>query len=141
MPIDAVAFHRLQCAGIERSRLQRAFVQPAHARGLGNPALAGLAGEHRSDVRVAVFLRGVIHAHVGDAQVAAAAVGERYLEPQPLLAGYRDDAPAAQLRHLRRVEVRTPVAPDIPLVPALGHYLSSLGPHAPAQPWRAGAEK
>src|SRR3546814_13459517 len=49
---DAVAFHRLQFAGIERSRLQRAFVQPAHARGLGNPALAGLAGEHRAAVGV-----------------------------------------------------------------------------------------
>src|SRR3546814_14441844 len=101
-----LAFHRLQFAGIERSRLQRAFVQPAHARGLGNPALAGLAGEHRADVGVAAFLRGVIHAHVGDAQVAAAAVGERYLEPQPPLAGDLDAVAAAQLRHPGRVAVR-----------------------------------
>src|SRR3546814_12833246 len=85
-------------------------------------------------------LRGVIHAHVGDAQVAAAAVGERYLEPQPLLAGDRDAVAAAQLRHLGRVEVRRLVDVDLRLVHGRGHFRGRRGQRARAQQCEAGEE-
>ena len=82
-----VRLHLLQAFGVEARRLQRAFVDAAHAGGFGDPALAGLAGEQRL-ADPAALLAGVGHAHVVHAHVAALAACQRQLEPQALLPGH-----------------------------------------------------